>query len=159
MAMQRRDPFSDILSLRDAMSQLFEQSIVRPTGGMGSMSGLVMDLYAEDDHYVLEIALAGVKQDSLEITALGNQLMIQGEFATPAEQQQGRQYMYRQLPRGRFEQTVSLPTEIDADKIQAHYENGLLRITLPKAESAKRRRIAIQGGQAQQLQGAQSQRS
>jgi HSP20 family protein len=159
MSMQRWDPFSDMLSLRDAMGQLFDQSMVRPREGMsGGSGGLAMDLYAEDDHYVLEIALAGVNRDSLEITAHGNQLMLQGEFAAPAEQQ-GRHYLYRQLPRGRFEQTVTIPTEVDANKIQAHYENGLLRLTLPKAASARRQRIAIQSGQAQQGKGAQSQRS
>ncbi len=156
MAMQRWDPFADMLSLRDAMSQLFEQSMVRPSGsGTGRLGALPLDLYAEDDDYVLEVALPGVKQDTLDISTVGNELTIQGEFATLAEQQQGRQYLYRQLPRGRFAQTITVPSDIDPDKIEARCENSLLRLRLPKAETARRRRVAIQSGSTQQLQGGQ----
>ncbi len=156
MAMQRWDSFGDVLSLRDAMNQLFEQSTVRPSGvGTSRPGALPLDLYAEGDDYVLEVALPGVKQDTLDISALGNQLTIQGEFATPAEQQQGRQYLYRQLPRGRFEQTVTVPADIDPQKIEAHCESGLLRLRLPKAETARRQRITIQSGQPQQVEGKQ----
>ena len=142
---QRWDPFGDTLSLRDAMSQLFEQSMVRPSATAAARGGaLPMDLYAEGDDFVLEVAVPGVSQETLDIAALGGQLLIQGEFATPAESQEGRQYLSRQLPRGRFEQTVTLPTTIDAEKIEARCENGLLRLRLPKAETARRRRIALQ---------------
>ena len=153
MAMQRWDPFGDMLSLRDAMNQLFDQSTVRPSSSPARLGALPLDLYAEGDDYVLEVALPGVQQETLEISTLGNGLTIQGEFATAAEQEQGRQYLYRQLPRGRFEQTITVPSDIDADKIEARCENGLLRLRLPKAETARRRRVAIQTGQTQQLRG------
>jgi HSP20 family protein len=140
------------------MNQLFEQSMVQPSSGSAHLGTLPLDLYAEGDDYVLEVALPGVKQDTLDLSALGNSLTIQGEFTAAAEQEQGRQYLYRQLPRGRFEQTITVPSDIDADKIEARCENGLLRLRLPKAETARRRRVAIQGGQMQQFQGQQQQR-
>ena len=143
---QRWDPFGDTLSLRDAMSQLFEQSMVRPSATAAGRGGaLPMDLYAEGDDFVLEIAVPGVRHETLDISALGGQLMLHGEFAATAEAQENRQYIARQLPRGRFEQTVTLPTTIDAEKIEARCENGLLCLRLPKAETARRRRIALQG--------------
>ncbi|HLH26987.1 MAG TPA: Hsp20/alpha crystallin family protein [Chloroflexota bacterium] len=144
MAMQRWDPFSEMTSLRDAMSQLFERSMVPPTGTMGRMLAAPMDVHAEGDNYVIEMALPGVKPDAVEISVLGNQLTVRGEFPAAAEGQPGRQQLHRELPRGQFERTITLPTEIDADKAQARFEHGMLHLTVPKAEGAKRRRISVQ---------------
>ena len=145
MAMQRWDPFSEMTSLRDAMSQLFERSLVPPMGTFGRMLTAPMAVHAEGDNYVIEMALPGVKPDAVEVSVLGNQLTVRGEFpGAVEEQQQGRQQLHRELPRGQFERTVTLPTEVDADKAQARFEHGMLQLTVPKAEAAKRRRITIQ---------------
>ncbi len=145
MAMQRWDPFSEMASLRDAMNELFERSVVRPGGPLGRMLTTSMDVHAEGDNYVIEMALPGVKPEAVEVSALGNQLTVRGEFPGATEEQpEGRLPLRRELPRGRFERTVTLPTEIDATKAQARFEHGMLHLTVPKAEAAKRRRITIQ---------------
>ena len=149
MAMQRWDPFSEMTSLRDAMSQLFERSLVTPTGPFGRMFTAPMDVHAEGDNYVIEMALPGVKPDAVEISVLGNQLTVRGERPGAAqEQERGRQQLHRELPRGQFERTVTLPTEIDADKAEARFEHGMLHLTVPKVEAAKQRRITIQQQQS-----------
>jgi len=161
MAMQRWDPFQDMMSLRDAMNQLFEQSMVRPFGGMGRLGGPPMDVYTEGDQYVIEMAVPGVDPSTIDLSIQEDQLTVSGQFRRREEAQgarqgdgqrqggAGRQYFLRELPTGRFERSVTLPTELNADQAQAHCDQGILRVTVPKAESARRRRIQI-GGPAQQ---------
>jgi HSP20 family protein len=141
MAMVRFDPFAEMLPLREAMNRLFEDSMVRPNGGALPRSVTTpMDVYTENDDFVLEIALPGIDPNSVDVSVLGSQVTVSGEYAPAPE---GRQYLHRERTFGRFERTVTLPTELDADKAHAHYEHGVLRLTVPKAEVAKPRRIAL----------------
>ncbi len=146
MAMARWSPFQEFTTLRDAMDRLFEQSVVRPTSwaGNGWQAALPMDVYADGDNFVIEAALPGLDPDAVNVSVLGNQVTISGDYPAAPE---GRQYLFRERGTGHFERTIYLPTELDADQAQAHYEHGLLRLTLPKAESAKPRRIALSAGQ------------
>ena len=113
------------------------------TGLLGRTATIPMDVYAEGDNYIVEVALPGLAPDAVNISALGNQVTISGEFATPPQE---RRYLIHERFGGRFERTVTLPTEVDAGKADAHYEHGLLRLTVPKAETAKPRRIALATG-------------
>ncbi|HZS02743.1 MAG TPA: Hsp20/alpha crystallin family protein [Chloroflexota bacterium] len=171
-AMMRWDPFGDMVSLRDAMNDLLEQSMVRPTGTFGRLLSAPMDVYAEGDNYIVEVALPGVKPDSVDVSVQDNTVTISGEFGSTEEsrsdgqttgqqtqsqqtqdqqtQQTNRRYLHRELLRGRFERTITLPTDVNGDQAHAECHNGMLRLTLPKAESAKRKRIAIGSGQSQQ---------
>jgi HSP20 family protein len=176
-AMMRWDPFSDMVSLRDAMNDLFEQSMVRPTGTFGRMLSTPVDVYAEGDNYVVQMALPGVNPDSVDVSVQDNTVTISGEFGSTdgsrgdgqrthqqgasqqtqnqqpqgqSAQQSNRRYLHRELMRGRFERTITLPTDVNGDQAHAECHNGLLCLTLPKAESAKRKRIAIGSGQSQQ---------
>jgi HSP20 family protein len=142
MAITRWDPFQDMLPLRDAMNQLFEQSLVRTADSRMAGRGwaLPLDVFTTDDGFVIEAALPGLDPDAVTVTVLGNQVAISGEFPAAPE---GRSYLFRERPVGRFERTVTLPTDLDADKAEAHYAHGLMRLTVPKAESARPRRIAL----------------
>jgi HSP20 family protein len=149
MALARWEPFRE-LPLRDAMGRLFENSLVRPGGWGTSGADLPLDVYLEGESYVLELGLPGMNPDAVDISVLGNQVTICGEVPEPqGAQQQGRQYLLRERGSGRFERTVTLPAELEADKAQAHYEQGLLRLTIPKAQSARARRIQIGSGSTQ----------
>ncbi len=143
MAIARWEPFSEVLPLRDAVNRLFEETLVPSTGLLGRTATIPMDVYAEGDNYVIEAAVPGLSADAVNVTVLGNQVTISGEYPAPAE---GRQYLFSERRVGRFERTLVLPTDLDADKVEAHYEHGLLRLTVPKAESAKPRRIALAAG-------------
>ena len=146
MAMVRWTPFQEFPTLREAMDRLVEQSVVRPNGwsGNGSQVHLPLDVYAEGDTFVIEAALPGVEPDAVNISVLGNQVTISGEYAAAPE---GRQYMFRERGAGHFERTLYLPTDVNADQTEARYEHGMLRLSLPKAESAKPRRISLTAGQ------------
>jgi HSP20 family protein len=143
MAIARWDPFQEALTLREAMDRLFEQSLVRPNAMTGRASSIPLDVYADGESFIIEVAVPGLNPDAVNVSALGNQVTISGEFPAPPE---GRQYLFRERSGGRFERTVTLPTEVDTGKAEAHYEHGLLRLTVPKAETAKPRRIALTAG-------------
>ncbi|HLH21404.1 MAG TPA: Hsp20/alpha crystallin family protein [Chloroflexota bacterium] len=175
MAMVRWDPFGDMVSLRDAMNDLLEQSMVRPTGTFGRMLSAPVDVSTEGDNYVIEFALPGVNPDSVDVSVQDNTVTVSGDFGTPMESQhdaqtqqqqtqsqqtqsQGsgqsnRRYLHRELMRGHFERSITLPTDLNGDQAHAEYHNGILCLTIPKAESAKRKRIAIGSGQSQQTSG------
>ena len=147
MAMARWSPMQELPTLRDAMDQLFAQSVVRPNGwaGNGFQATLPLDVYAEGDNFVIEAALPGVDPDAVNVSVLANQVTISGEYPTAAPE--GRQYLFRERGTGRFERTIYLPTDLNADQTEARYEHGMLRLVLPKAESAKPRRISLTAGQ------------
>jgi HSP20 family protein len=145
MAIARWSPFQEFPTLREAMDRLFEQSVVRPTGWSGSawQAALPLDVYAEGDNFVVEAALPGLDPDAVNVSVLGNQVTISGDYPAAPE---GRQYLFRERGAGHFERSIYLPTELDADHTEARYEHGMLRLTLPRAESAKPRRIALSAG-------------
>ena len=89
------------------------------------------------------MAVPGLAPDAVNVSVLGNQLTVSGEYPAAPE---GRQYLLRERSGGRFERTITLPTEVDADHAQPSYEHGVVRISLPKAESAKPKRIALTAG-------------
>lgn len=144
MAVNRWEPFGETTSLRDAMNRLFEDSVIRPTAAMGNRgAAALLDVYEDGETYVVEIALPGVPPDNVEITVLGNVVTVRGEWPARPE---GRNYLHAERGGGRFERSISLPTELDASKAEAHAEHGVLRLALPKAEAARPKRIQLKTG-------------
>ena len=143
MALDRFDPYRESLSLRDAMTRLVEQSVLRPGSPAGASMTAPLDVYTDGDDYVVELALPGLPPEAVNIAAMGNQVTISGEYPSPPE---GRRYLVCEQPSGRFERTITLPAEADPDKATADYQHGLLRLQVPKAESAKPWRITLKSG-------------
>ena len=140
---RRSSPFGELLSLRQAMDRLFEDSYVRPRSATGfEDQTLPLDIYMNEDALVVRAALPGVKPEDVEITVSGDVLTISGEFREDREQK-GDQYLFQELRRGRFTRSVSLPGDIDRDAATAEFQDGLLRLTMPKAEETKPRQIRI----------------
>ena len=141
---RRPTPFSELVSLRQAMDRLFEDTFVGPRGWAGEAEGglLPLDIYRTDDALVVKAALPGVSPDDVQITVEGDTLTIGGEFRDEHEETE-RGYVFRELRRGTFSRTVQLPGDVSPDKAAAHYEHGVLTLTLPKREEAKPRQIRI----------------
>lgn len=140
---RRTSPFGELLSLRQAMDRLFEDSYVRPSAGFaGGEHPLAVDAYSTADALVVEAALPGVKPDDVEVSVLGDTLSISANTAD--EQQRDEDgYAYREIRRGSFSRTLTLPAGLDPDGATASFDNGLLRLTIPKAEESKPRQIRI----------------
>jgi HSP20 family protein len=144
----RRDAVRDMVSLRDAMDRLFEESFVRPFGGFprfpGASQELALDMYETDDDVVVEASLPGFKPDEVDIAVEGNTLTVKGEHEEKREEEQEGKYHYRERRYGSFQRSVSLPADIKADQAEATFENGVLKLTLPKQEESKPRRIQVE---------------
>jgi HSP20 family protein len=141
MAVNRWDPFSDMMSLRDAMDRLLQDSFVRVSEA-STAETVPLDVGETDDGYVVRAYLPGVSSECADVSVHGGALTIRVEL--PQEDDAGvRTWLVRERRPGTLERTVRLPGAVDADVAQASCENGVLRLTLPKAQSARPRRIPV----------------
>ena len=142
---RRPSPFGELLSLRTAMDRLFEDSFVRPTGWF-SPAGLdtqfPLDIRVTDDELLVEGQLPGVKPDDVDITIENGRLTIRAETATDDERQDG-DFLVREIRRGSFSRSVTLPTGLEPDKATASFDAGVLTLHIPKAEQVKPRQVRI----------------
>jgi HSP20 family protein len=107
-------------------------------GGSSRENFLNVNVRDDEDAFVLSALVPGLKADDLNIQILEDVVRIEGEFQTNEED-----YLLRELPNGSFRRTLRMPTEIDADKVEAKITDGVLTLRLPKAESALPKKIKI----------------
>jgi HSP20 family protein len=132
-----------MMTLRDAMDRLFDDAFTRPLRlNDGNWSIPSVDLYQTDNEIVVKAAIPGVKTDDVQINVTGEVLTIKGEVKEKEEVNE-KAYHLREQRWGMFERTLPLPTDVIADKAKAEFENGILTITLPKAEEVRPRTISI----------------
>jgi len=112
-------------------------SFLRPTSAQSVQFQPSADISETENHYMVSFDIPGVKKEDVKIEMRGNQLFVTGERRQEARS--GRTY-------GKFERSFALPESVNTDKIEAHYEDGVLSIALPKAEEAKPKTIEIQSG-------------
>ena len=145
MAIERWYPFTDLMSLRQAMDRLFEDSFVRPSralAGLGEAEGPVLDVCQTPNEIVVKAALAGLKPEDVKIDITGDTLTIKGE--TKAEQEIKKEdYLYRERRYGAFSRSVVLPSGLKSDKAEATMEDGVLTLTIPKAEEVRPKAISV----------------
>ncbi len=134
--MTHYDPLSNMLSLRDAMNQLFQDSFVARSTNI-----MPVDIYETDDAFVVEAFMPGITTEQLSISVEQQTVTIHGE--PEAEKQDGMRWLLHERPIGAFTRSFTLPAAIDAGKVQAELVNGVLSLTLPKSETAKPRKIQV----------------
>jgi HSP20 family protein len=141
----RWQPFSDMVTLRQAMDRLFEDSFVRPprfAAAFADEGNLPIDMYQTNDSVVVRASVPGVKPEEVEVTITGDMLTIKGE--TRAEEEVKKDSFFRQeISYGAFSRSVVLPSSLQPDKAEATFENGVLTLTIPKAEATKPKQIKI----------------
>lgn len=142
----RWQPTSDVVTLRDAMDRLFDDAFTRPfsllRNGGSSWSSLPIDMYQTNDDVVVKAVVPGFRPDQVQISVTGDVLTIRGEVKQEEENKE-RAWHIREHQFGSFERSVSLPVSVISDKATAEFENGVLTITLPKAEEVKPKAITI----------------
>ena len=126
--------------------ELFDRSVWWPMGPPpnDSTGRVPLDVYTQGDGYVVEAELPGMNQGGLDLQMVGETLAMSGEYQ--AEAPEGRQYLVQQRRAGTFQASITLPDSVDASKIAATYEQGVLRVSIPKSEAAKPTRIPLTAG-------------
>ena len=145
---RRTNPFGELMSLRSAMDRLFEDSWLRPSNGfMDGQHPIALDVKTTNDAYEIDVALPGAKPEDVDISLLGETLTITAKTGEEESREEDG-YSYREIRRGQFSRTVTLPTAVNAKAVKATFENGMLHLSVPKAEAAKARQIQISAGGA-----------
>ena len=148
MYVRRWEPFRDGVTLRDAMNRLIEDSFVR-SGWSGQPDGqqadqanlrLPVDAYSTPDEIIITASVPGVKPEDVEITMEGDTLTIRGQVPAPLE---NVEYFLQERGFGRFSRTLVLNVPVEADKATADFQNGVLTISIPKAEAMRPRVIKV----------------
>lgn len=138
----RWEPAREMMTLREAMDRLFDDAFTRPLSLRDNWSAPAIDMYQTDDEIVVKASLPGIKPDEVQINVTGEVLTIKGETKQQEEKKEKAWHM-REQRWGSFERSVVLPTDVVSDKAKAEFENGILTITLPKAEEVKPKVINI----------------
>ena len=136
------------MTLREAMDRLFDDAFTRPLSLRDGWSVPAIDMYQTDNEIVVKAALPGFKADEVQINVTGEILTLKGEVKheeekTSSPQGKEKAWHIREQRYGSFERSVVLPTDVVADKAKAEFENGILTITLPKADEVKPRTITV----------------
>lgn len=139
------EPFSDLVTLRDAMDRLFEDSFVRmrPITSLLGAEALALDVYETADNVVVKTSLPGIKPEELDITIIGGTLTIKGETKAEEKVEKGN-YIRRERRYGSFQRSVQLPDGLEADKAEATFKDGVLTLKVPKSEAAKPKTIKVE---------------
>ncbi len=141
----RWEPAREMLSLREAMDRLFEESFLRPSAfgvNESPIAALPVDMYETDDALVVKATVPGLKPEEIEVTITGDLLTIKGEFKSE-EKTEKRNYLRQERRFGSFCRQVSLPAGVDSNKAKAAFENGVLTLDLPKVEPVKAKTVRI----------------
>lgn len=140
---RRPSPFREMVALRDTIDRLFDESpLSRPMFATQSELGMPFDIRVTADAVEVEAALPGAKPEDVEITVTGGTLTIAATTGSQAETSEDR-YLLREIRRGSFTRTIALPDGLEPDRATARFENGLLTLSIPKAEVVKPRQIRI----------------
>lgn len=150
---ERYEPFGRTMSLRQMMDRLMEDAFIMPREGQTTPVGsAALNVYEEGENLVVEAQLPGMKPEDIDVSVERGTLTIRGETKTDEERKE-RNYLVREHRRGSFVRSMRLPDTVDPDAVQATFEDGVLRLTFPKSEQAKPRRIEIPSGGQQALAG------
>ena len=150
MAIVRYDPFRDLRSLQEEVNRLFSTNMTRAFDDEGIGRGAwapSVDIYENKDQIVLEAELPGMKQEDFDLSIENNVLTLRGERKFEKTDETDN---YHRVVRsyGAFTRSFTLPPTVSSEGATAEYNNGVLRVTLPKREEVKARRIEVSGTQA-----------
>jgi HSP20 family protein len=146
MALVRWDPIRELDSLQGDMNRLFDRFFEgRPPTGASRRWIPAMDLVETDDHLVLRGDLPGMTEDDVDIEIKDGMLTVSGERKADHEEK-GEGYHRVERAFGSFSRSLSLPQGIDAEKVEAKFDNGVLEVRIPKPAEAKPTRVQIGKG-------------
>jgi HSP20 family protein len=134
--------FDRLASFRDEMNRLFDFSWPSRDSGLFSGWSPALDVFDDKDNFVVKAELPGMKKDEIDITLHDGALTISGERKHERDVSETGTFRSERYF-GKFQRSVTLPAAVDAGKVAASYKDGVLTVTLPKAEEAKPKQIAV----------------
>ncbi|MCC7187361.1 MAG: Hsp20/alpha crystallin family protein [Anaerolineales bacterium] len=138
----RWEPAREMMTLREAMDHLFDDAFTRPLTLRDGWSAPAVDMYQTDDEVVVKASIPGFKAEDVQINVTGEILTLRGDVKQEDEKKD-KAWHIREQRWGSFERSVALPTAVVADKAKAEFENGILTVTLPKADEVKPKTITV----------------
>lgn len=160
--MMRTPLFNDLLNLRDTVDQIFRENPFGDTfstlwsrsesSGGAVARPMPFDVYSTDDEVVILAAVPGMRPDDLDLTVQRNTVTISGRVQHDSAEGEDKDVTWhlRELASGSYRRSITLPVSLDADRAEATFEHGMLKIVLPKAEASRPHKIAIRSGSEQQ---------
>lgn len=147
MSITRLTPLSDFVSLREAMDQLLQDSVIRPNGWSGPVGqvALPVDLWETKDAYHLRADMPGLTPEDITINVTGDTVALTGETKAPTDVT-GDAWLRQERRAGKFQRAFTLPVQIDSNAVTATFTNGVLDLVLPKSEAVKPKTVKISVG-------------
>jgi len=143
MNLVRWSPFSDMTAIQNQMNRLFDSTLYGWSGESDTRTWMPQaDIHETDEDLVVTADLPGIDVKSVDVRVENNVLSISGERKLQEIPKNGNVHRVERMY-GAFARSFSLSTPVDTERIKANYKDGVLKITLPKAEQAKPKRIAI----------------
>jgi HSP20 family protein len=147
MAIVRWDPFDAFLGAQEDLNRLFRRNWLRPVEGKESVAeggtwAPAVDIYETDEAYAVEADLPGIDPKNIDVSVEDGVLNLRGERKLEKEVKEEN---YHRVERayGMFSRSIRLPADVDAENVKASYDNGLLKITVPKTAEAKPKSIPV----------------
>ncbi len=137
MTMLYYEPFRRMQQL---LNTLFPEEMARMTDVRQSGLTIPMNVYAEEDAFVIQAWVPGLKPEDLRIEVVGDTVTLEGEFKAPEKKEA---LLLQEIPVGRFKRTLTLPTELEAEEAEAELENGVLTLRVPKAKALRPKEIKV----------------
>ena len=149
MALVRWNPMRELQTMHDRMNRFFDESLFRwgrPAEWWGEASPIgsaSVNLYEDENYIIMKVELPGVKKEDIFLEVKDNTICLKAE-RKPETEEKEENYHQSEFKYGSFQRSFTLPVSVDADKIKAQHKDGILKVTLPKAESHRAKKIAIQ---------------
>lgn len=138
-------PFRDLLGIQEEINRLFDVMTRRPFEGMGLFDGdwaPAVDIAENANSVVVKAELPGMTDKDIEVNILGDTLTIKGEKKREEEKKEQNYYRVERA-HGSFQRSITLPSQVVADKAKASFKNGVLEIEIPKKEEAKPKQVKV----------------
>jgi len=135
--------FVDFDQVRREMLRLLDSAAGEPSEERSAGVFPPINVTQDNDNFYVRAEVPGIKPDQISISALRNRVSISGRREIPREPEERVSYHRKERSEGTFNRTVALPAEVDAERVEARYADGLLSLTVPKAEQAKPRQITV----------------
>ena len=147
MALDRWDPFRDMMTVRDVMDRWLQQSLTGTGQLLSSIrpEAILMDVLERDDAFEVRAAIPGVKPDDVEVTVQGERLTLRAEVRS-TEDERDANWLVREHRYGLMQRSITLPSAVSSDNAEARIENGVLTLRLPKLQGGQARRISVSSG-------------